>query len=62
MIIDPNEKSANKRYPKLKAKAHETALSVFALSKIWKRKMIENDKVHQLPMGLFVPSQLMSNG
>lgn len=47
MIIDPNEKSANKKYPKLKAKAHETALSVFALSKIWKRKMTENDRVHQ---------------
>jgi len=47
MIIDPNEKSASKKIPKLKAKAHETALTVFALSKIWKKKMKENDKVHQ---------------
>lgn len=47
MIIDPNEKSAKKKFPKLKAKAHETAISVFAFSQIWAKKMKQNDMVHQ---------------
>ena len=47
MVIDPNEKSAKKKFPKLKAKAHETAVSVFAFSQIWKEKMKQNDRVHQ---------------
>jgi len=47
MIIDPGDKNAKKSYPKLKAKAYETKVCVFAFMHVWQNRMNPNNGIHQ---------------
>ena len=47
MIMSVNDKGAKKTFPRLKAKAHETKITIYALESVWKARMNCNDHVHQ---------------
>ena len=47
MIIDPGDKNAKKSYPKLKAKAYETKMCLFAFKHVWQNRMDSSNESHQ---------------